>query len=183
MAADDKTGGGDASSPGVSDAATLVLANGGASASGGAPLEATRTPAKIGRYTVLRELGAGAMGVVYLAYDAELDRKLAIKLLRRNLTRGGNELARMRREAQAMARLSHPNVAHVYEVDEHAGSLFLAMEFVQGVTLREWLRQQPRELGEVLAVFRQAGRGLAAAHEAGLVHRDFKPDNFAARPV
>ena len=135
----------------------------------------TRDEGRIGRFTVLRRLGAGGMGVVYSAYDDELDRKLAIKLLRTD-RRGEGAESRLRREAQAIARLSHPNVIGVFEVGRHGGALFVAMEFVHGQTLREWLAA-PRSCVEILDAYRQAGDGLQAAHDAGLVHRDFKPDN------
>ncbi|MEM9457914.1 MAG: protein kinase [Myxococcota bacterium] len=131
---------------------------------------------RIGRYTIERRLGSGGMGEVYLAHDQALDRKIAIKRVH---LRSASERAqrRLRREARGLARLSHPNVVQVYEVDEHEGQTFLAMEYVDGQTLREWLDEQPRPWRAVLEVFLAAGRGLAAAHEAGLVHRDFKPDN------
>ncbi|EDM76994.1 serine/threonine kinase family protein [Plesiocystis pacifica SIR-1] len=131
---------------------------------------------KVGRFSIVRKLGAGGMGVVYMAYDEELDRRVAVKLLRSTDTDTIGR-ARMKREAQAMARLSHPNVVTVYEVDSHEGQLFVAMEYVEGDDLRGWLDAGARPWPEVVAVFCQAGRGLAAAHEAGLVHRDFKPDN------
>ncbi len=132
---------------------------------------------RVDRYLVLRKLGAGAMGVVYAAYDPKLDRKIALKLLRADVL-VGLEIARKRleREAQALAKLAHPNVVSVYDVDVHAQHLFVAMEFVEGETLGTWLRQ-PRTWPEVLETFDAAGRGLAAAHAAGLVHRDFKPEN------
>ncbi len=134
-------------------------------------------PRRIGRYPVLGKLGEGGMGAVYAAYDEELDRRIAIKLLIRS---GGpkdeRNRARVRREAQAMARLSHPAVAHVYEVGEFEGLTYIAMEYVRGTTLKEWLAQ-PHPLAERLEVLIQAGRGLVAAHRAGVVHRDFKPDN------
>ena len=135
---------------------------------------ADRTPVRIGRFDVLRRLGAGGMGVVYSAFDDELDRKVAIKLVLADRT-GGTQ--RLRREAQAIAKLSHPNVAVVYEVGEHRGQVFIAMEFVRGVTLRQWLDAETRSWPEIRDVFIQAGEGLAAAHAADLVHRDFKPDN------
>jgi tetratricopeptide (TPR) repeat protein/predicted Ser/Thr protein kinase len=131
----------------------------------------------LGRYVVLRQLGRGAMGVVFAAYDPSLDRKVAIKVLRGGIDAASEGAARMRREAQAMARLSHPNVAQVHEVGEADGRLYLVMEYVEGVTLGAWLAGRPRAMGEVLRTFIEAGRGLAAAHAAGLIHRDFKPDN------
>jgi tetratricopeptide (TPR) repeat protein/predicted Ser/Thr protein kinase len=127
----------------------------------------------LGRYVVLGELGAGGMAVVYAAFDAELDRKVALKLVRAEPERR----ARVRREAQAMARLSHPNVAQIYDVGEHEDSVFIAMEHVTGQTLGDWLRARRSDWRQVRDVFLQAGRGLVAAHAAGLVHRDFKPDN------
>ncbi|NVB42335.1 tetratricopeptide repeat protein [Pseudenhygromyxa sp. WMMC2535] len=134
--------------------------------------------AQIGRYVVLHKLGAGAMGVVLAAYDPELDRKVAVKLLDHQ---GDDEAAQLRlqREAQALAKLDHPNVVAVHDVGVHDGRLFIAMEFVPGPTLAEWMRARarPRPWPEVLDVFLAAARGLAAAHEAGLVHRDFKPEN------
>ena len=135
--------------------------------------------ATIGRYVVLGLLGRGGMGEVYAAYDPELDRKIAVKLLR---ARGGGEAAadgktRLLREAQAIARLSHPNVVVVYDVGTFRESVFIAMEFVEGHTLGYWLQAQTRRWREVLDVYVAAGRGLVAAHAAGLVHRDFKPDN------
>jgi tRNA A-37 threonylcarbamoyl transferase component Bud32/tetratricopeptide (TPR) repeat protein len=135
------------------------------------------TRERFGRYVVLQQVGAGAMGVVLAAYDQLLDRKVALKLLRADIVDSEEGIHRMRREAQAMARLSHPNVAQVYEGGEVDGQLFLAMEFIDGVTLRSWLGERPRGWQEVLAVLVQAGHGLAAAHAAGLTHRDFKPEN------
>ncbi|MCX4243897.1 serine/threonine-protein kinase [Paraliomyxa miuraensis] len=129
----------------------------------------------VSRYVVIDELGAGGMGVVYAAYDPKLDRRIAIKLLRPSHL--GEGRPRLMREAQAIARISHPNVVAVHDVGEHEGAVFVAMEFVEGQTLGRWLRACARTIPEILDVFEQAGRGLAAAHEAELVHRDFKPDN------
>src|SRR5437868_849027 len=136
--------------------------------------------ATIGRYVVLGLVGRGGMGEVYAAYDPELDRKVAVKLLR---VKAGNGVSlaegrqRTLREAQAIARLSHPNVVTVFDVGTIDEKVFIAMEFVDGHTVTFWLEQQPRTWKEVLRVFIAAGRGLIAAHEKGLVHRDFKPDN------
>ena len=130
---------------------------------------------RVGRYVVLSAIGQGGMSVVYLAYDPELDRKVALKLLRLGLlNKEGKQ--RLLREAQALARLSHPNVVPVYDVGTFADQAFVAMEFVEGVSLKRWLRE-PRSWREVLPIFLAAGRGLEAAHAAGLVHRDMKPDN------
>jgi len=133
---------------------------------------------KIGRFAVLSRLGSGGMGTVFSAYDEELDRRVAIKVLHRESGKGASKgQSRLRREAQAMAKLSHPNVAQVYEVGMFEGQVYLAMEFVKGQTITEWLKEAPRHWREIVDVFQQAGRGVAAAHAAGLVHRDFKPDN------
>ena len=137
-------------------------------------------PLKIGRFVVLGQLGAGGMGVVYAAYDPELDRKVAVKLLHPSLSGSDREdlaRARLLREAQALARLSHPNVVAIYDVGTHEGQVFLAMELIAGDSLTTWLRARERTVRDVLDVFLEAGRGLAAAHREGLVHGDFKPDN------
>src|SRR3954471_10727302 len=123
----------------------------------------------IGRYLVLGVLGRGGMGIVYEAYDPVLDRRIAVKLLGDVVDDDASSgRARMQREAQALARLSHPNVITVHDVSEHAGAMYIAMELVQGTTLREW--QRGRGWREVVAMYGVAGRGLAAAHAAGLIH-------------
>jgi tetratricopeptide (TPR) repeat protein/tRNA A-37 threonylcarbamoyl transferase component Bud32 len=136
-------------------------------------------PVRIGRFAILRKLGQGGMGVVYAAYDETLDRKVAIKVLRRGLADDERGRVRMLREAQALARLSHPNVVAVHEVGQWRDHDFVAMEFVSGRTLDAWLHERTaqRPWREVLGVLLQAGRGLAAAHARELVHRDFKPAN------
>jgi tetratricopeptide (TPR) repeat protein len=130
----------------------------------------------VGRYVVLDPVGQGGMGSVYAAFDPELDRRVALKLLRLD---DDSELGRQRllREAQAMARLAHPNVVAVHDVGVHDGRVFITMELVPGITLKEWMVQKPRTWREVVRVFGEAGTGLAAAHAAHLVHRDFKPAN------
>jgi serine/threonine protein kinase len=134
----------------------------------------------LARYVVQREVGAGAMGIVYEALDTLLQRKVALKFLSpAHAPEGGDRelYARLLREAKALARLADPNVVAVYDVGHADGRLFLAMEYVEGRTLAEWQADGPRSWQETLDVYVQAGCGLAAAHEAGLVHRDFKPGN------
>ncbi|MEJ7730846.1 MAG: serine/threonine-protein kinase [Polyangiaceae bacterium] len=132
---------------------------------------------QVGRYTLLARIGAGGSGVIFRARDPQLRRDVALKLVRAETT--GNDPAaarRLLREAQAMARLAHPNVVTVYDAGMHEGQVFLAMELVDGQTLRQWSKTR-RSHREVLDMFVAAGRGLEAAHGAGLVHRDFKPSN------
>jgi len=133
-------------------------------------------PVRVGRYVIRGRVGIGGMGVVYAADDAALGRRVAIKLLHGTGSEG-QARGRILREAQALARLSHPNVVQIYEVGEVGRQVFVAMEFVEGLTLGQWQIQQPRSWRELLDVYVQAGRGLAAAHAVGLVHRDFKPEN------
>src|SRR5499427_8593647 len=133
----------------------------------------------LGRYLVLEQLGAGAMGVVYAAYDPELDRKIAIKILRPHEGKGDKtrRQERLVREAKAMAKLSHPNVGAIYDVGVHGDQVFLAMEFLSGGTLRDWVEAKKRPWREIVKMFIEVGKGLAGAHAEGLIHRDFKPDN------
>jgi len=130
----------------------------------------------LGRYRLERELGAGGMGVVHAAFDPDLERRIALKVLRgATATREAKD--RLMREARAMARLAHPNVVTVHEVGTAGGRDFVAMELIHGETLAEWLRSSKRPPVAIIDAFLAAGRGLAAAHAAGIVHRDFKPHN------
>jgi serine/threonine-protein kinase len=131
----------------------------------------------IGRYRLLRYVGQGAMGRVYAAQDTQLDRRVALKLLRVDSRGLDDAHARMLREARAMAQLSHPNVVTVYDAGDADGRTFIAMEFVEGRTLAAWLAERKRPWQRTLDVLLAAGRGLSAAHAAGIVHRDFKPEN------
>ncbi len=135
------------------------------------------TGAQLGRYVIVERVGTGAMGVVYGAYDPQLDRKIALKLIKPGQGVKDTARARLLREAKAIARLQHPNVVAVHDVGLIDDQVFLAMEFVAGGTIKSWVAETPRSWREILDVFIAAGRGLAAAHAAGLVHRDFKPDN------
>jgi tetratricopeptide (TPR) repeat protein len=157
--------------PGAPAGDAAARARGGAGDATGSPLR------RIEQFVLLECIGAGGMGAVFAAFDDKLERKVAIKLV---ATRGGDERARQRllREAQALARLSHPNVVTVYEVGTLPdGELFIAMELVKGQTLRAWQRLPGRTWRDIAATYAEAGRGLAAAHQSGIVHRDFKPDN------
>jgi len=153
-----------------------------------APLPPPSLPrgAQLGHYLVLERLGVGGMGEVYAAFDPRLDRRVALKLLRPPARGGAEARARARErllgEARAMARLSHPHVAQVFDVGDLDGRVFLAMELVEGSTLAAWLREGPHPRAEVLRLFSQVGRGLSAAHAAGIIHRDFKPDNVVLGP-
>ncbi|MFN0280879.1 MAG: serine/threonine-protein kinase [Kineosporiaceae bacterium] len=132
-------------------------------------------PARVDRFEIRRKVGAGGMGVVYAAWDPDLRREVAIKVVQHG---SGADPARFAREARALAELSHPNVVTVYASGSlPGGGLFIAMELVDGTTLDRWLEDQPRSIDAILEVFIAAGNGLAAAHRIGLVHRDFKPGN------
>jgi len=157
-----------------------VVAGIHASDAGERPVAAKRpevTPGTaVGRYLLLERVGAGGMGDVYAAYDPKLSRRVALKLMSERVA-SPIAAARFAREAQAVARLSHPNVIAIHDTGEFADRVYLAMEFVEGQTAADWLTANPRPWREIRDVFVAAGAGLAAAHEAGLVHRDFKPHN------
>lgn len=139
-------------------------------------------PIQIGRFTLLYCIGRGAMGEIFAAYDEQLDRKVAVKLVRAGVHASKQADQRLLREAQTLARVSHPNIVHVYEAGTYDGGVFIAMEFIRGKTLAAWMkieRDMPlrRRHRELLRMFLAAGRGLEAAHRNGVAHRDFKPDN------
>jgi eukaryotic-like serine/threonine-protein kinase len=139
-------------------------------------------PQRVGRYSVLRRIGRGGMSTVYEAYDPELDRRIALKLVTAWDANGDQGPARLVREARAMAKISHPNVAPVYDVGVYDDAVFIAMELIDGPTLEAWTTRTARPWTEILRMYLLAGRGLAAAHDAGLIHRDFKPDNVMVGP-
>ncbi len=138
------------------------------------PLDDESTADRVGRYVLRRVLGRGGMGVVYEAVDPELHRVVALKILRSDL---GALQSRLLGEAEAMAKLAHPNVVTIYDVGRAGDRVFIVMALVRGLSLRQWLAREPRALPTVIDVFVQAAEGLRAAHQVGLVHRDFKPDN------
>ena len=140
---------------------------------------------QIGRYEVRREIGAGGVGVVYQAHDPSLSRDVAVKLLRPDRfqkSKLNRAHERLRSEARTMAKLAHPNVVTVFDVGSHDHGVYIAMELVEGPSLRDWQRSTARHWREVLGMYFRAGLGLAAAHSAGIVHRDFKPANVLVGP-
>jgi serine/threonine protein kinase len=136
----------------------------------------------ISHYKVLAELGEGGMGVVYKAEDTKLRRVVALKFLRPEVLESEEHKARFLVEAQAAASLNHPNICTVYEIDEAEGQTFLAMAYVEGDTVSQKIKQRPLPLDEVLDIAIQAGEGLQAAHEKGIVHRDIKSSNLMLTP-
>ncbi len=151
----------------------------GAPRLGAEPSQELAPGSLLGGYSIERTIGEGAMGVVYLAHDAQLQRRAAVKLIRFRVHPRRDALrARFVREAQAMARITHANVVGIYGVGvSPEGDLFIAMQLIEGGTVRQWLQERARGWREMLAVYLEAGEGLAATHARGLVHRDFKPDN------
>ncbi len=136
---------------------------------------------RVGRYLIIEKLGEGGMGIVYKAYDPDLDRRIALKVLRskrRKKKRGARATARLIREAQALAQLSHPNVVAAYDVGTLGADIYVAMELVEGQSLHQWQKNSKPSQEEIIQVMMAAGRGIAAAHRAGIVHRDIKPDNI-----
>ncbi len=168
-----------ATEPAGPESDTVSVVRGGPA--GGRPFTPLAVGTEVGRYVILGEAGAGGMGIVYSAYDPALDRKVALKLVRGQAEGSLVSVSagtRLQREAQALAKLSHPNIVTAFDVGPYGDDVFLAMEFIVGQTLREWLNADVRAWQEVVDVALDAGRGLAAAHAAGLVHRDVKPSNI-----
>src|SRR5262249_54805089 len=131
----------------------------------------------LGRYEIRAKIGEGGMGEVYLAEDPRLHRKVALKVLPADLAANRDRMRRFEQEATAAAALNHPNIATVHEIGESAGVHFIAMEFIDGQTLREKIHREQTELRKLLRYLQQVAEGLAKAHAAGIVHRDLKPDN------
>ena len=132
---------------------------------------------RLGRYEIRSQIGAGGMGEVYLAQDTKLDRKVALKILPADVASNTDRMERFVREAKSAAALNHPNIAQVFEIGEHDGAHFIAMEFIDGVTLRDKIHRERADLRKLLRVLQQVAEGLSKAHAAGIVHRDLKPDN------
>jgi len=134
-------------------------------------------PEAIGRYEVRAQVGSGANAVIYSAWDASAERRVAIKLLRNDRCFRPDSRARFLREAKVMSRIHHPNIVQIYEVGMHEDRVFLALEYIEGRTFREWIDHEDPDMAEILERYLDAGRGLEAAHAAGVMHRDFKPQN------
>jgi len=132
---------------------------------------------RLRHYEIRSQLGTGGMGEVYLAEDTRLQRSVALKILPTDLAASRDRMRRFKQEATAAAKLNHPNIAHVYEIGEGDGVNFIAMEYVDGATLREKIHHEQTELRKLLRYLQQVAEGLAKAHTAGIVHRDLKPDN------
>ncbi|MCA1573889.1 MAG: protein kinase [Acidobacteria bacterium] len=132
----------------------------------------------LGRYEIRSQLGVGGMGEVYLAKDTKLERTVALKMLPAELATDQNRMRRFVQEAKAAAALNHPNIAHIYDIGEAAGTNFMTMEFIDGDTLRAKIHRDKAELRKLLEYLTQVARALAKAHAAGIVHRDLKPDNI-----
>jgi eukaryotic-like serine/threonine-protein kinase len=132
---------------------------------------------RLGRYEIRSQIGAGGMGDVYLGHDSKLDRKVALKVLPVEAALHEDRMRRFIQEAKAAAALNHPHIAHVYEIDEVDGLHFIAMEFIDGITLRKKIHQERAELATLIKILQQVAEALAKAHAAGIVHRDLKPDN------
>ncbi|HXM49261.1 MAG TPA: protein kinase [Pyrinomonadaceae bacterium] len=140
--------------------------------------ETLKADSSISHYRIVSKIGAGGMGEVYLAQDTKLDRKVALKILPADVAANRDRMERFIREAKSAAALNHPNIAHMYEIGENAGTHFIAMEFIDGQTLREKIHQARTDLKKLLRYLQHAAEGLAKAHAAGIVHRDLKPDNI-----
>lgn len=133
---------------------------------------------RLGHYEIRSQLGAGGMGEVFLAEDTSLHRKIALKVLTSEVAANQDRMRRFKQEATAAASLNHPNIAHIYEIGEANGVNFIAMEYVEGVTLRDKIHREHLELPKLLRVLQHVAEGLAKAHALGIVHRDLKPDNI-----
>src|SRR5689334_4260369 len=132
---------------------------------------------QLGRYEIRSLLGAGGMGEVYLAQDTSLNRPVALKVLPAEVASNHDRMRRFKQEATSAASLNHPSIAHIYEIGESEGHNFIAMEYVEGATLRAKIHQENEELSKLLRALQHVAEGLAKAHDAGIVHRDLKPDN------
>src|SRR5712671_4871172 len=140
--------------------------------------ETLKADSSISHYRIVSKIGAGGMGEVYLAQDIKLDRKVALKILPAEVASNRDRMERFIREAKSAAALSHPNIAQIFEIGEHDGTHYIAMEFVDGVTLRDKIHRERAELRKLLRHLEHVAEGLAKAHAAGIVHRDLKPDNI-----